>query len=309
MQAPPSKRHRKAPPASSSPIVGGEFSHHRVLFISGTKDKQSPIELLAKLLPTLACETALVPIDDGAHNPFDSMPKAERAAKNELALAAIRRFVALDEDVAPLRTPRVVFVTIAGSFGNFPFEGKDVAHVKLPELLRSFNNGGGLKTGSEAEAGNRGADDGGAAAVATDDGSSSGEAVVVIGPVRGEEDPEKPGERKLLRGGNGITAKVMGHVDAAVRAACTAHPRARVYLATQSFGGRAAVHWLLGRLEQTSKGVKTYPPWAGAKKAPANFRGVIACGYPLAHPTVDRSVVLNMLGQRDSDSEKGKGAT
>ena len=128
----------------------------------------------------------------------------------------------------------------------------------------------------------------------------------MLGPVAQLKRDPFTQERKPLRGGAGVTENVMAAVDDAVRGACAAHPAANVYLATQSFGGRAAVHWVLRRLEKGGRGgrKKEYPLWdgadgAGARALPPNFRGVVACGYPLAHKTTDRSLPLKMLGLPD----------
>jgi len=115
---------------------------------------------------------------------------------------------------------------------------------------------------------------------------------------------------KNLTGGNGATAKVVGHATAHLLDACSLHPDADVYFYTSSFGGRLAVHTVLQRSEDKKDSADPYKLLEGIVLdragndtgtcypviLPANFKGVITSGYPLeGKGPLDRRDVLRRL--------------
>mmetsp|Transcript_19927 Transcript_19927/g.39904 ORF Transcript_19927/g.39904 Transcript_19927/m.39904 type:complete len:293 (+) Transcript_19927:83-961(+) len=115
---------------------------------------------------------------------------------------------------------------------------------------------------------------------------------------------------KNLTGGNGATAKVVGHATAHLLDACSSHPDADVYFYTSSFGGRLAVHTVLQRSENKKDEANPYKQLEGVVRdvegnetelkypvnLPSNFKGVIASGYPLeGKGPLDRRDVLRRL--------------
>eukprot|EP00520_Triparma_pacifica_P004205 CAMPEP_0118652568 /NCGR_PEP_ID=MMETSP0785-20121206/11385_1 /TAXON_ID=91992 /ORGANISM="Bolidomonas pacifica, Strain CCMP 1866" /LENGTH=266 /DNA_ID=CAMNT_0006545089 /DNA_START=134 /DNA_END=934 /DNA_ORIENTATION=- len=112
--------------------------------------------------------------------------------------------------------------------------------------------------------------------------------------------PNEPGFPKLLRGGNGVTPKVLLHTTTAMLDTCAANPDDSVYFYTTSFGGRAAIHTILQRFEDKKKAAEEpHPLMAGPVldasglpregisfpvDLPSNFAGIVSCGYPLYGP-------------------------
>ena len=106
------------------------------------------------------------------------------------------------------------------------------------------------------------------------------------------EGPVRSLEGRRLGGGNGVTEKVLGAVDAAVRAAAAARPGACVFLAGQSFGARAAVHYAIRRVQRRGP-PEAFEPWDGGGEV--KLAGLVLCGYPIEHATQDRGAPLEML--------------
>ena len=92
-------------------------------------------------------------------------------------------------------------------------------------------------------------------------------------------------------GREGCPAKAMAAFQEAVEAAVAAHPGRDVWLASQSFGGRLAVHTMIGGIENRDATGKP-KPWTGARPLPAAVKGIIAFGYPLHHAKQNRAAPL-----------------
>jgi len=115
-------------------------------------------------------------------------------------------------------------------------------------------------------------------------------------------------------GGAGCNAKALAKLHAAVAAACAAHPGRDVWLATQSFGGRLAVHSTIGGVENRGPGGKP-APWTeadGRREWPAAVKGILAFGYPIHHSKQNRAApllelapetrMLFVMGEKDEQS-------
>ncbi|GMI59346.1 hypothetical protein ScalyP_jg7001 [Parmales sp. scaly parma] len=113
-----------------------------------------------------------------------------------------------------------------------------------------------------------------------------------------------------MTGGNGATAKVIGHAMAQLLHTCSSYPGAEVYFYTNSFGGRLAIHTILQRSEDKSDEADPYKLLEGSVRDvegnetelsypvtfPDYFKGVISCGYPLeGKGPLDRREVLRRL--------------
>ena len=204
------------------------------------------------------------------------------------------------------KTSRIVLLPIAGSGGKL---GKDcaatleaftAAHANvtiLDRVQRTYNDDQKRVRGQRKQE------------------SKEDYAVVVteFNDKRATEDALYP---KLLTGGNGATAKVVGHAMAHLLDACTSHPDADVYFYTSSFGGRVAVHTVLQRTENKKDPADPYKLLEGTVldregndtgecypvTLPANFKGVITSGYPLeGKGPLDRRDVLRRLKSEASD--------
>lgn len=127
---------------------------------------------------------------------------------------------------------------------------------------------------------------------------------------------------KNLTGGNGATAKVVGHATAHLLDACSSHPDADVYFYTNSFGGRLAVHTVLQISENKKDEANPYKQLEGVVRdlegnetelnypvnLPANFKGVISSGYPLeGKGPLDRRDVLRRLRNEAAAFEAAAG--
>ena len=105
-----------------------------------------------------------------------------------------------------------------------------------------------------------------------------------IGDVAGPMD-------KPPMGGGGCSAKALAAFQTAVEGVCADHPGRDVWLATQSFGGRLAVHTTIGGIENRDATGKP-KPWPEARSLPGAVKGIIAFGYPLYHAKQNRGAPL-----------------
>ena len=105
-----------------------------------------------------------------------------------------------------------------------------------------------------------------------------------IGDVAGPMD-------KPPMGGGGCSAKAMAAFQGAVEGAVAANPGRDVWLASQSFGGRLAVHTTIGGIENRDATGKP-KPWADARPWPTAVKGIVAFGYPLHHAKQNRAAPL-----------------
>lgn len=156
---------------------------------------------------------------------------------------------------------KYVFVTVAGAFGKLP-QGDD---VNIKNIV-----------------------------------SKIGPGVTVLEPVKSIHSKDIAGNPNLLRGGSGCTIKTLESVRHYLFAAEANYPAAKVFLVSQSFGGRASVHTILQRYEDKRKNAKEpYPAWEDAPLPafPKNFSGMILCGYPIQHPKQDRNLPLVLLSE------------
>lgn len=92
-------------------------------------------------------------------------------------------------------------------------------------------------------------------------------------------------------GGGGCSAKAINALQSEIERVCAAQPGRDVWLATQSFGGRLAVHTAIGGIENRDTTGKP-KPWPEARPLPADVRGIVAFGYPLYHAKQNRVAPL-----------------
>ena len=92
-------------------------------------------------------------------------------------------------------------------------------------------------------------------------------------------------------GGGGCSAKALAAFHAEIESVCAAHQGRDVWLATQSFGGRLAVHTSIGAIENRDTSGKP-KPWPQARPLPAEVQGIVAFGYPLYHAKQNRAAPL-----------------
>lgn len=93
------------------------------------------------------------------------------------------------------------------------------------------------------------------------------------------------------KGGGGCSAKALTAFQSEVERVCAAHTGRHVWLATQSFGGRLAVHTTIGKIENRDATGKP-KPWPEARPLPAAVQGIVAFGYPLYHAKQNRAAPL-----------------
>jgi hypothetical protein len=105
-----------------------------------------------------------------------------------------------------------------------------------------------------------------------------------IGDVAGPMD-------KPPMGGGGCSAKALAAFLAELERVCARYRGRDVWLATQSFGGRLAVHTSIGAVENRDATGKP-KPWPEGRPLPAEVQGIVAFGYPLYHAKQNRAAPL-----------------